>query len=101
MVDFTEIDREIIKIETERDTSYATIERLAPLYAAAIYRRLTANPEVYEARAIDSFGESDFLVAVAGKDSQKAWAIMDELMDTLQIANPKVYASVMRKIAAI
>jgi len=44
---------------------------------------------------------SDFMAAISGKDYGKLWAIMDELMDTLSVANPRVYASVMRKIAAI
>lgn len=101
MIDFDEIGKEIINVETNRDTSYATMERLAPLYAAMIYKRLCSNAEVYEPKAVSAVGSSDFLAAVSGMDSVKAWQIMDELMDTLSVANPRVYASVMRKIAAI
>ncbi|MDE6837947.1 MAG: hypothetical protein K2P33_06080 [Acutalibacter sp.] len=44
------------------------------------------------------YGESDFLRAVATKDSAAAWAVMDELMETLQVVKPRAYASVMRKL---
>lgn len=101
MIDFDEIEKEIINMETNRDTSYAAMERLAPLYAAMIYKRLCSNPEVYEPQAVSAVGDSAFLLAVSGMDSVKAWEIMDELMDTLSVANPRVYDSVMRKVAAI
>ena len=41
------------------------------------------------------------MAAASGKDYDKLLNVMDELMDTLSVANPRVYASVMRKIAAI
>ena len=40
---------------------------------------------------------SDFLRAVKGKE-ESAWDIIDDLMDTLKVAYPRVYDSVMRKI---
>lgn len=47
------------------------------------------------------YGESDFLRAVAGIPASDAWAVMDELMDTLQVVNPRTYDSVMRKLGRI
>ncbi len=47
------------------------------------------------------YGESDFLRAVAGIPAPDAWAVMDELMDTLQVVNPRTYDSVMRKLGRI
>lgn len=44
------------------------------------------------------YGDSDFLRAVSGKPLDAAWAVMDELMDTLKAVNPRVYESVLRKI---
>lgn len=43
-------------------------------------------------------GNSDFLSAVAGKDPQSAWRIMDELMDTLRAVRPQVYERVMAEM---
>lgn len=54
------------------------------------------QPNHAEKVAVD--GESDFILAINGLDSSAAWAVMDELMDTLQAINPRLYAGVMRKI---
>lgn len=44
------------------------------------------------------YGDSDFLAALEGKDPGAAFAVMDELMDTLRAVNRRVYDSVMRKL---
>ena len=41
---------------------------------------------------------SAFLAAAARKDAASVWDVLDELMDTLHVVNPRVYDSVMRKI---
>lgn len=43
-------------------------------------------------------GDGDFAEAIRGKNSYEMWAVMDELMDTLKIINPRLYDGVMRKI---
>lgn len=43
-------------------------------------------------------GESEFLKAVNGKNVQGVLAIMNELMDTMQVLQPRIYDSVMRKV---
>lgn len=98
MIDFDEIEKEIINMEASRDTSYATMERLAPLYAAMIYKRLYSNSEVYEPQPVSIDGESEFLLAVSGVDSVKAWSIIDELMDVLRVVNPVAYNSVLVRL---
>ena len=35
---------------------------------------------------------------VDGKDPSAAWSVMDELMETLRVVNPRAYDSVLRKI---
>ena len=55
--------------------------------------QITAAPET-----VGEYGSSDFLRAVAGKDPAAVWKVVDELMDDLAVINPRVYASVMRKI---
>lgn len=51
--------------------------------------------------ALDLYGDSDFLWAAAGKDPSAAWTVMDELMDTLCVVNPRAYKSVMWKSSKI
>lgn len=47
---------------------------------------------------VEVFGDSDFLRAVSAVEPSVAWAVMDELMDSLKVVNERVYNSVMRKL---
>ena len=47
---------------------------------------------------VEFSGESEFSKTINGKDSAEAWKVMDELMTALQVLNPRLYASVMRKL---
>lgn len=47
---------------------------------------------------VGSYGESDFLKAMSGKDEREAWELMDELMQTLAVLNPRLRDSVMRQL---
>lgn len=110
MLDEAEIRMEIARLEYE-ESSYPNYAKLADLYtiqdrmrggarfgeAADRYSGAPA-PLAEEAQAVSAYGDSDFLRAVAGKDPAKAWAVVDELMDTLALVNKKVYDSVMQKL---
>ena len=102
-----EIEWAISELESE-ETSKAGYILLAALYTCrnemlglqtqqpqvAAYSEAAALTET----ALDLYGDSDFLQAVAGKDQSAAWAVMDELMDTLRVVNSRAYDSVMRKL---
>jgi hypothetical protein len=47
------------------------------------------------------YSASDFSEMVRSKGIEKAFPVLDELMDTLIYINPKLYDSVMRKIAEV
>lgn len=109
MLDAKEINAEIARLEYV-ESSYPNYAKLADLYI--IRDRMEANAEkplAYErsysaapaAVSAGITGDSDFLRTVSDKDQQKAWDIMDELMDTLKVVNQRTYDSVMRKISAI
>ena len=91
------LNKEILELESH-DTTYATCERLAWLY---IVRDHLTGQEQKQPIPLSISGDSEFLKAVNGKDSHKAWAIMDELMDTLKIINNRAYESVLNKIRYI
>lgn len=97
MISKEEIDRTILELE-EKDTTFATCERLAWLYVVRdhLSGMMLARPVLLQAGA-----ESEFLQAACGKDSEKVWAVMDDLMSTLRVVNPRAYESVMRRIHAI
>ncbi len=61
------------------------------------YSEITAPAK----REIETYGDSDFLQAVSGKDPAAAWRVMDEHMETLRVVNPRAYESVIRKLNKI
>ena len=50
------------------------------------------------AEALTAPLNSEFFQAISGRKSAEMWAVMGELMDTLQAINPRLYNSVLRKI---
>ena len=50
------------------------------------------------AEALTAPLNSEFFQAISGRKSAYMWAVMGELMDTLQAINPRLYNSVLRKI---
>ena len=119
MLDAYEIRKEIARLEYE-ESSYHNYAKLADLYVirqqmqedeqGSRSTRLHAysgdpapivqatTPRAAAPQTVGSYGDSDFLRAVEGKDPSKVWPIMDELMDTLAVVNERVYNSVMQKI---
>lgn len=104
MIDENEVKRWIARLETE-ESSWTNYERLAVLYTIRDNQssnRERALPMAYSAApapvSVKTYGDSDFLRAVADVPLDKAWEIMDELMDSLKIVNERVYNSVMRKL---
>lgn len=111
MLDPKEIDIEIARLEYG-ESSYPAYQKLANLYTIRNQMKqsdqrqqepiqaysLAAAPEsAYTGR----YGDSDFLREIEGRDQEDVFRIMDDLMDTLQVANPRVYNGVMRKIRSL
>lgn len=97
MINPDELDKEILMLE-KKDTTYANCERLAWLY---IVRDHISGQTTKQPIPLDVSGESEFLKAVEGKDSVAVWNIIDDLMDTIRVAEPGAYEWVMRKINKI
>ena len=119
MLDKAEIRKEIARLEYE-ESSYPNYAKLADLYvirdkmqedeqgsrSSRVHAYSGAHaptvqaevPQAATTQMVGSYGDSDFLRAIAGKDPSKVWPIVDELMDTLAIVNAKVYHSVMQKV---
>lgn len=97
MISKEEIERTILELEA-KDTTFATCERLAWLYVVRDHQQgmMQARPVLMQPGT-----DSEFLQAVIGKDCEKVWAIMDDLMSTLLAVNPRAYESVMRRVRGI
>jgi hypothetical protein len=98
MLSLDTINSDILELETQHDTTWSTCQRLAWLYVARDHITGQAQKQPVP---LEVSGDSDFLRAVDGRDSVKAWAIMDELMETIKILQPRVYDSVLRRLAEI
>lgn len=115
MLDKQEIRKEIARLEYE-ESSYPNYAKLADLYIIRaemekpdakiepryerLYSRAAAPAGMHmpqNAVNIDA-ADSDFLKAVSGKDAGAAWKIMDELMESLQVMQPRTYSAVMRRL---
>ncbi len=100
MISQNELEKEIRELENAPE-SYRTYEKLAVL--RAVYNDYYAEPEMFMPMSVDSakiprISDSNFAKAIEGMDSRNFWELIDELMSTLQILNPRLYNSVMRKI---
>lgn len=83
--------------------SIANCERLAAVYTVLDH----INPD-FRGYSFDNgdkteptvgyYGKSEFLQAVQGKSEAEIWRLIDELMETLSVVNPRLYDSVMRRL---
>ena len=105
-----EIDWKISELE-QQESSWQSYEKLSILYTvrnemlglSATQPKITAYSEAGNpvSERLGRYGDSDFLQAVEGVDPAAAWAIMDELMKTLQVVSRRTYDGVMQKLERI
>ena len=75
----------------------SNLERLANLYT--IYNHLYSQPSNEEkTQKFATSSDSDFLKAVDGKSVDDIFAIIDELVETIQLIQPALYYGLMAKI---
>ena len=94
MINLDEINGEIAKLESQTQT-YLTIEKLAYLY---IVRDHITLSEPKPSGVISDTGGSEFLSACCGKPTADIMAVFDELMNTLQMIQPRAYEAIMKKL---
>lgn len=102
MITEKELIAAIRQCETEPITQ-SKIAKLADFYI--VYDHLFGEP--YEPRysgagspekIIQTNGGSEFLNTIDGKEAEKVWKIIDELMESLKVLQPRIYDAVLRKI---
>lgn len=103
MITLEELDEAIRDCESSDRHTYDDCIRLAALYTIKNQLYPDTMPELRQsfrapADEIESYGESEFLQLVSGKKEESVWSVIDELMNTLEITNPRLYDGVMRKI---
>lgn len=82
--------------------TYQNAEKLATFYLLYDHLYIQKEPlqriESTREVTIDRYGDSDFLEAITDKRSEDIWRIMDELMATLEMLQPKLYRATIDKI---
>jgi len=82
--------------------TYQNAEKLATFYLLYDHLYIQKEPlqriESTREVTIDRYGDSDFLEAITDKKSEDIWRIMDELMATLEMLQPKLYRATIDKI---
>ena len=99
MISKADLERAIAECE-DGDRSYTNCEKLSTFYN--IYDHMYSQQKTVERlpeTVIGNYGDSEFLRSVTGRRADDIWNIMDDLMSTLQVINPRLYAGVMRKVA--
>lgn len=99
MISQRELDTAIREFE-EAPTNYENCKKLATFYT--IFDHLYSKPKEVEKTQEDVirfYGDTEFYQLIGNRRAEEIWQIMGELMDALQVVNPKLYKSVIRKIA--
>ena len=106
MITREDLQAAIAECQGVRNPNASTCIKLAAFYT--LQDHLFGNAETLTKEPAYSFAANDsginyqsgseFSQAIQSKRSSDVWPIIDELMETLSVVNPRLYASVMRKI---
>lgn len=83
---------------TIRNAMYGENKSIESSYAEQPYLSMTSAEQDTSRQVVEYISETDFAKAINGMDSEKAWAIIDELVATIYITNRQLYNALMRKI---
>lgn len=76
---------------------YTIKDHLFPKEDTPVYS-FSAPPDLIQNEKIEYSGESDFAQAIAGKSTADVLSVVDELMDTINVFMPQLYAGVIQKL---
>lgn len=110
MITEKDLQEAILECEGQRNPNAGTCLKLAAFYTIRnemFGKKAEADPAppMYsydgpKEKTVDFDGESEFAKSIDGRNAYSMWVIMDELMKTLSIVEPKLYDAVIRKLNA-
>ena len=105
MITEKEIAEAIRECEKEPITA-SKVGKLADLYIIQDHlfgydNDYSYAPQRTVENVIEINGNTDFLKLVNGKNAEKVWAIIDEVIEVVQTLHPKMYQSILDKIRDI
>lgn len=104
MIKEEDLQEAIAECQGVRNPNANTCLKLASYYTILDHTKEKEEEPAYSYapapdRNVDfSFSDSEFARMVDGRPAEDMWRLMDELMSTLQVINPRLYNGVMRKI---
>ena len=82
--------------------TYQNAEKLTTFYLLYDHLYIQKEPlqrvEPTREVTIDRYGDSEFLQVITDKRAEDIWRIMDELMATLEMLQPRLYQATIDKI---
>lgn len=111
MIKIDDLNEAIAECQGERNPNANTCIKLAAYYT--IKKELSNNndssmqdigysfqpPQIENAQqTVDIDSESEFAKAANGKQAERVWRIVDELMATLYVVNRPIYKAVLREL---
>ena len=107
MITEQDLQEAIAECQGERNPNANTCIKLAAFYTIRneLFGNHFADPgNMYSyaadapTNAVQIDSDSDFASVVNGRTPAEIWPIIDELVSTLRVVNPRLYASLMRKL---
>ena len=98
MITIEQINGEIAVLEEEKPT-HVIMQKLAALYIVRDHIVISDTPVKVTAETIPKFEiESDFVSVIEGKDIRFVVPVLNELVEAVQITNPRLYEGFMRNL---
>ena len=100
MITQQDLQAAIAECQGQRNPNASTCIKLAAYYT--IKNELYSKPNLpsysYASGMVEYESDSEFGKRIRGKDPAQVFPVIDELMDAIQVLNPRLYASVLRKL---
>ena len=79
--------------------AYFTIyDHLFPKQAEQVEQVPQTIFKTVDEEEVADYSDTDFYRAIRGRKAAEVWSVMNELMDTIQVINPRLYDGVMRQL---
>lgn len=108
MISERDLQNAIAECQGERHPNANTCIKLAAYYTIYDHlypkqaEQIEAVPQTIfqtvDEDTIGDYGDSDFYRVISGRKAAEIWPIMNELMETIQVINPRLYDGVMRQL---
>lgn len=105
MITEKDLQEAIAECQGQRNPNASTCIKLAAFYIIQehLYGKPTIEPVSYSYASgpdlIDYQSGTEFSQAIDGKQPSEVWPVIDELMDALQVLNPKLYRNFISKLS--